>query len=207
LAAADGMAALSEAAASEGPRSNSVIAVTGGSIIDMSGKPTIANGTVLIKDGRVDAVGVGGEVAVPPDATIVDAAGKFVVPGLWDMHAHFEQVEWGPIYLATGITTVRDVGNELEFIAEVRDAVAAGRGLGPRLLLAGVIDGEGPNGLGLARAATPEEGRRWVNRYLAARFDQIKIYSSIKPEVLRAIAAEAHRHKLTVTGHVPNGMN
>ena len=207
LAAADGMAALSEAAASESPRPSAVIAVTGGSIIDMSGRPPIANGTVLIKDGRVDAVGVAEQVAVPPDATIVDAAGKFVIPGLWDMHAHFEQVEWGPIYLAAGITTVRDVANELEFIAAVRDAVASGKGLGPRLLLAGIIDGEGPGGLGLARAGTPEEGRRWVNRYLAARFDQIKIYSSIKPDVLRAITAEAHRLGLTVTGHVPEGMN
>ena len=207
LAAADGMAALSEAAASESPRPSRVIAVTGGSIIDVSGKPPIANGTVLIKDGRLEAVGVAGQVVVPPDATVVDAAGKFVIPGLWDMHAHFEQVEWGPIYLAAGITTVRDVGNELEFVTEVRDAVAAGKGLGPRLLLAGIIDGEGPNGLGLARAATPEEGRRWVNRYIAARFDQIKIYSSIKPDVLRAITAEAHRHGLTVTGHVPDGMN
>ena len=203
-AAADGMAALS---AADSPRRSRVIAVTGGSIIDMSGKTSIANGTVLIKDGRIDAVGPVDQIGVPADATVVDAAGKFVIPGLWDMHAHFEQVEWGPIYLAAGITTVRDVGNELEFIAGIRDAVAAGKGIGPRLLLAGVIDGEGPNGLGLARAATPKAGRRWVNRYRAARFDQIKIYSSIKPEVLRAITAEAHRRGLTVTGHVPNGMN
>ena len=63
--------------------------------------------------------------------------------GLWDMHAHFEQVEWGPIYLAAGVTTVRDCGNEFEFITAVRDAIAQGRGLGPRLLLAGVVDGSG----------------------------------------------------------------
>ena len=87
-------------------------------------------------DGRITAVGPSGRVAVPPGATIVNAAGKTVMPGLWDMHAHFEQVEWGPIYLAAGVTTIRDVGNELEFIVAVRDAVAAGRGIGPRLLLA-----------------------------------------------------------------------
>jgi len=206
-AAADGMAALSETAAADSPRPSRVIAVTGGSVIDMSGKPPIANGTVLIRDGRVEAVGPADQIGVPGDATLVNAAGKFVIPGLWDMHAHFEQVEWGPIYLAAGVTTVRDVGNELEFITAVRDAIAAGKGLGPRLLLAGIIDGAGPIGLGLARAATPEDGRRWVNRYRAAHFDQIKTYSSIKPDVLRAITAEAHRHGMTVTGHVPNGMN
>ena len=135
------------------------------------------------------------------------AAGKTVMPGLWDMHAHFEQVEWGPIYLAAGVTTVRDVGNELEFIAAVRDAVASGQGLGPRMLLAGLIDGPGPRGLGVTRAATPDEGRAWVNRYHDAGFDQIKIYSSVALDVLRAITAEAHKLGMTVTGHVPDSMS
>ena len=98
----------------------------------MTGRAPIPNGTVVIVDGRIEAAGPSSRVAVPPDATVVRAAGKTVMPGLWDMHAHFEQVEWGPIYLAAGITTVRDVGNELEFIAAVRDAVASGKGLGPR---------------------------------------------------------------------------
>jgi imidazolonepropionase-like amidohydrolase len=144
---------------------------------------------------------------VPPQATVVRAAGKTVMPGLWDMHAHFEQVEWGPIYLASGITTVRDVGNELEFIAAVRDAVASGRGLGPRMLLAGIIDGPGPRGLGVTRAATPDEGRRWVDRYHDGGFDQIKIYSSVTRDVLSAITSEAHGFGMSVTGHVPDSMN
>ena len=58
------------------------------------------------------------------------------------MHAHYEQVEWGPVYLAAGVTSVRDCGNEFEFITTVRDAIRDGKGLGPRLLLAGLIDGE-----------------------------------------------------------------
>ncbi len=76
------------------------------------------------------------------------------------MHAHFEQVEWGPIYLAAGVTTVRDCGNELEFITAVRDAVAQGRGLGPSLLLAGFVDGTSTFAIGTsarrhARAGSP----------------------------------------------------
>ena len=123
------------------------------------------------------------------------------------MHAHFEQVEWGPIYLASGVTTVRDVGNELEFITSVRDAVASGKGIGPRMLLAGIVDGAGPNSMGAIHAATPDEGRQVVRRYHDAGFQQIKIYSSITLPVLRAIAAEAHRLGMTVTGHVPEGIN
>jgi imidazolonepropionase-like amidohydrolase len=122
------------------------------------------------------------------------------------MHAHFEQVEWGPIYLAAGVTTVRDCGNEFEFITAVRDAVAQGRGLGPRLLLAGVVDGTGPLALGVERVDTLEQARQWVDRYHDARFQQMKIYSSVKLEELKAVADEAHRLGMTVTGHVPEGL-
>jgi imidazolonepropionase-like amidohydrolase len=206
-AASDGMSAMAETAAAISPAPSHVIAITGGTILDMTARAPIVNGTVVVVDGRITAVGRSGRVAVPPGATIVNAVGKTVMPGLWDMHSHFEQVEWGPIYLAAGVTTIRDVGNELEFIVAVRDAVAAGKGVGPRLLLAGIIDGPGPRGLGAIRAATAEEARQRVNRYHDAGFVQIKIYSSVAPDVLRAIAAEAHRLGMTVTGHVPDGMN
>jgi imidazolonepropionase-like amidohydrolase len=102
---------------------------------------------------------------------------------------------------------VRDVGNELEFITAVRDSIKSGRGLGPRMLLAGVVDGRGPITLGVNVADTPEEARAVVRRYHAAGFEQMKIYSSVKPDVLRAVAAEAHSLGMTVTGHVPEGMN
>jgi imidazolonepropionase-like amidohydrolase len=206
-AASDGMAAMAETAAAESPAASPEVAIVGATILDMTGRKPVPNGTVVIRDGRITAVGPSNRITVAKQATVVQAAGKTVMPGLWDMHAHFEQVEWGPIYLAAGVTTVRDVGNELEFIAAVRDAVVAGKGLGPRMLLAGVIDGPGQRGLGLARAATPDEGRRWVDRYHDAGFDQIKVYSSITLDVLRGITAEAHKLGMTVTGHVPDSMN
>ena len=96
------------------------------------------------------------------------------------MHAHFEQVEWGPIYLAAGATTVRDCGNEFEFITAVRDAIANGRGLGPRLLLAGIVDGTSPLSLGVERVDTPEQAKLWTDRYHDANFQQMKIYSSVQ---------------------------
>jgi imidazolonepropionase-like amidohydrolase len=122
------------------------------------------------------------------------------------MHAHFEQVEWGPIYLAAGVTTVRDCGNEFEFITAVRDAIAQGRGLGPRLLLAGIVDGTGPMALGINRVDTPEQARMWTDKYHAAGFRQMKIYSSVKLDELKIVADEAHRLGMTVTGHVPIGL-
>lgn len=122
------------------------------------------------------------------------------------MHAHFEQVEWGPVYLASGVTTVRDCGNELAFLQTVRDALAAGRGVGPEILMAGLVDGSGPESLGEVVADTPEEARAAVARYKAAGALQVKLYSSIRPGLVPAIAAEAHRLGMTVTGHVPTGM-
>jgi imidazolonepropionase-like amidohydrolase len=152
-------------------------------------------------------VGARSKVKIPKNANVIDAKGKFLLPGLWDMHAHFEQVEWGPIYLAAGVTTVRDCGNEFEFITAVRDAIAQGRGLGPRLLLAGIVDGTGPMALSVQRVDTPEQARMWVDRYHAAGFQQMKIYSSVKLEEVKAVADEAHHLGMTVTGHVPNGLN
>jgi imidazolonepropionase-like amidohydrolase len=207
-AASDGMAAMAETAAAINPPPARVLAITGATLIDVSGRrPAQPDMTVVVTSGRISAVGPSHRVSVPAGATVVNAAGKTLIPGLWDMHSHFEQVEWGPIYLASGVTTVRDVGNELEFITSVRDAIASGKGIGPRMLLAGIVDGNGPNAMGAIHAATPEEARDVVRRYHDRGFDQIKIYSSITIDVLRAITAEAHRLGMTVTGHVPDGIN
>src|SRR5580692_11835992 len=206
-AGADGMAALADISKGiSGSRAQN-IAIVGGTLVDGTGRAAIPDSVVLIENGRITAVGPVSQVKIPAGFQNIDARGKTVLPGLWDMHAHFEQVEWGPIYLAAGATTVRDVGNEFEFITAVRDAVAGGRGLGPRLLLAGVVDGTGPLALGVERVDTPEQAKAWVDKYHAADFQQIKIYSSVKLEEVKAVADEAHGLGMTVTGHVPEGLN
>ncbi|MGZ7102058.1 MAG: amidohydrolase family protein [Candidatus Angelobacter sp.] len=206
-AARDGMANLAKVAAGFTAQPESVIAIVGGRLIDGTGKPAVENAVVVLRDGKIAAAGPAASTPVPEGAQVVDAHGKSVLPGLWEMHAHFEQVEWGPIYLATGVTTARDVGNEQEFIVAARDAIAGGQGIGPRLVMAGVVDGSGPFALGVIRVDTPAQAREQVQKYKAAGFQQIKIYSSVKPDVLKAVTAEAHRLGMTVTGHIPFGMN
>jgi imidazolonepropionase-like amidohydrolase len=122
------------------------------------------------------------------------------------MHAHAAQVDWAPVYLASGVTTIRDMGGEMAFLTAIRDAIASGAALGPRYILAGLVDGPGPQAFGAVTAATPEEGVAVVRRYHDAGFDQIKIYDYVTPDVVKAIAAEAHRLGMTVTGHVPRNM-
>jgi len=205
-AGADGMSALSEISKGISGSRASTLAIVGATLIDGTGAAPVPDAAVVIHNGRIVAVGPRSKVKIPKHANVVDAHGKTILPGLWDMHAHFEQVEWGPIYLAAGVTTVRDCGNEFEFITAVRDAIAHGHGLGPRLLLAGIVDGTGTLSLGVQRVDTPEQARQWTDRYHAAGFQQMKIYSSVKLEEVKVIADEAHRLGMTVTGHVPEGL-
>jgi imidazolonepropionase-like amidohydrolase len=207
LAGSDGMAALAEISKGISGSRAEKIALVGGTLIDGTGRDPVPDSVVVIEKGRIVEAGPKSRVKIPSGAQKVDARGKTILPGLWDMHAHFEQVEWGPIYLAAGATTVRDCGNEFEFITAVRDAVANGRGLGPRLLLAGIVDGTGPSALGVARVDTPEQAKMWTGKYHDAGFQQMKIYSSVKLEEVKEVAEEAHRLGMTVTGHVPIGLN
>jgi imidazolonepropionase-like amidohydrolase len=206
-AGADGMAALAEISKNISGSHAEILAIVGGTLINGAGGAPEADSTVVIEKGRIVAAGPHGKVKIPRGATKVDARGKTVLPGLWDMHAHFEQVEWGPIYLAAGATTVRDCGNEFEFLISVREAIQNDRGLGPRLLLAGIVDGSGPLTLGNEIVDTREQAKAWTDRYHDAGFQQIKIYSSVQMEEIKVITEEAHRLGMTVTGHVPQELD
>ena len=188
------------------PLKSGTYAMVGATIVDGTNRPPMPDGVVLVRDGRIADAGSRAAVPVPDGVPTVDVSGKTLVPGLWDMHTHVTQIEWAPVYLASGVTTVRDMGNEFEFITTLRDAIASKRALGPRLLLAGLVDGPGPNAFGVYYAATADEAKQVVGKYHDAGFQQIKIYSLITPPLVEAICAEAHRLGMTVTGHVPNGM-
>jgi imidazolonepropionase-like amidohydrolase len=178
----------------------------GATVIDGTGAAPLADATVLVRDGRIVRVGKRGSVAIPRAARTVDVRGKTIIPGLWDMHGHLMQADWGPVYVAAGVTTARDMGNVLPFIIPFRETVHSGRGIGPQILLAGLIDGGGPNAFGAINATTPDEGRAVVRRYHDLGFEQVKLYSLLKPEVVAAISREAHRLGMTVTGHVPTAL-
>jgi imidazolonepropionase-like amidohydrolase len=182
-------------------------ALSGATLVDATGRDPLPDAVVVIRGGRIAAVGPRATTAIPADLPVVRVDGGTIVPGLWDMHTHVTQIEWAPVYLGAGVTTVRDMGNEFEFITALRDAISSGRVAGPRLLLAGLIDGGGPNAFGVYDAATVDEAKKLVGKYRAAGFQQIKVYTLLPPPVVAAICAEAHRLGMTVTGHVPTGMS
>lgn len=211
------LAALARLTATGSVGASQRLAIVGATLENSTGTTPIANSIIVIEHGVIVAAGSRGQVQIPKDAAVLEASGKFAIPGLWDMHAHYEQVEWGPIYLAAGVTSVRDVGNEFDFICTIHDELdradqfqSGSRGaraaLGPHLEFAGIIDGSGPISLGAVIADTPAQATTWVDKYKKAGARQIKIYSSVKPEIVKAITAAAHARGMTVTGHIPEGM-
>ena len=182
-------------------------AIVGARLIDGMGGAAVENSAVVIRDGRIVAAGTLADVHVPDGMRVIHAEGESLLPGLWEMHVHYSGVEFGPALLAAGVTTARDCVGEFEFLTTVRSKIDKEHALGPKLLLAGLIDGGGPLAFGYVNAKTPGEGVYAVDTYAEAKFVQIKVYTQIQPDVLKAIADEAHRRGLTVTGHVPAAMD
>jgi imidazolonepropionase-like amidohydrolase len=161
----------------------------------------------VVEQGRIVAAGPSASTPVPSGARRIDVAGKTIIPGLWDNHAHLHQIEWIPTYFAAGVTSVRDMGSEWPLLVAMRSAIRSGKVTGPNLFFAGLIDGPGPQGFGEFSAATPEEGRAIVRRYHQMGFEMIKIYLALAPDVMAAICDEAHKQGMTCTGHVPTSMD
>jgi imidazolonepropionase-like amidohydrolase len=189
------------------PERSGEFAIVGATLIDATGAAPVPDSVVIVRNGRIAAAGARAAVTLPRDIAVVDGKGKSLLPGLWEMHIHSSGVEFGPALLAAGITTARDCGGEMDYLVAQRDAILKRNAIGPRLLLAGLVDAGGLKAFGHVTAETPDEGRAVVKRYHDAGFEQIKLYTFLNPEVVKAISAEAHRLGMTVTGHVPQALN
>lgn len=139
-------------------------------------------------------------------ADVIDAGGKVVLPGLWDMHTHLGDTD-GLLNIAAGITSVRDLGNDSDFIVDFKKKIDAGESIGPRIVLAGLVDGPGPyKGPTNILAGNEEEARKAVDFFADRGYEGLKIYSSIKPELVPVLTNYAHERGLRVSGHIPAGM-
>ncbi|MGA7287575.1 MAG: amidohydrolase family protein [Terriglobales bacterium] len=145
-----------------------------------------------------------GERFSPPE--IIDATGKTLLPGLWDMHAHVGDND-GLLNLAAGVTTVRDLANDTDSLLARGQRIIDGKEIGTRIVLAGIIDSpdafHGPTKVLVSNEA---EARAAVDNYKKLGYVQIKIYSSVKPELVPIIIDEAHKNGLRVSGHIPANM-
>jgi len=162
--------------------------------------------TVVVSGDRFLAVGPSSAVHPPADAERLDGTGKALLPGLFDMHTHNQALD-GILHMASGVTSVRDMGNDMEQLQHLQDQWQNGTAIGPRIWKAGFIDGHGPfqapTGL---YADTAAEAEAAVKRYADLGYVQIKLYSSLNPEFVPGIVKLAHSRGLRVSGHIPNGI-
>ncbi len=183
------------------------LAITRVNVMDVVDGRIVPNSTVTIR-GRTIA-SVTQNSAPPTDVQVVDGQGKFLVPGLWDMHAHTEATgeSWLQLYVANGVTGIRDMGSNLDLVLKMREATASGRMLGPRILAAGPILDDAPGDWPFRmRVKTAEDGRAAVQLLKRRGADLIKVHDHTPREAFFAIAEEARRQHLRLAGHVPIGL-
>jgi len=162
--------------------------------------------TVVVDGERITAVGGASAVTIPANAERIDGKGKTLLPGLFDMHVHVQPVD-GILNIASGVTSVRDMGNDIEDVRHLQDQWESGAAIGPHLWKSGIIDGRGPYQVPTGLYAdTVDEALADVNRYIDLGYIQIKLYSSLNPAFVAPIAKLAHQRGVRVSGHVPNGM-
>jgi hypothetical protein len=171
-------------------------------VFDAKSKSLGEPADVYVNDGRIAAIYPAGSPAKDP-ATVIDGAGRALLPGLFDMHTH-EDAWNAALQIAGGITSSRDMGNDNDYLARLKSDIAAGRAIGPHIEPAGYIEGESPfasrGGFVVASVAEAENAVDW---YAERGYRQVKLYNSIKPEWAQPIAAYAHSRGLRVSGHVP----
>jgi imidazolonepropionase-like amidohydrolase len=158
---------------------------------------------VLVRGGFIVRVEPDDGSPAPAGTEVIEAAGRFLMPGLWDVHQHFSGTD-GVFDLIAGVTSARDMANDNVPLIERVKRFDAGTELGPRVVKAGIVEGVGPlAGPTDVRVETVEQARKALDWYADRGYEQIKIYSSFKPELVRPIADMAHARGLRVSGHVP----
>lgn len=186
-----------------------VLAFVGATVLPMDGADArtprvLADHTVLVRGDRIVAVGPRAEIDVPADATVIDAEGAWLMPGLADMHVH----AWNPtdltLFVAKGVTTVRNMfGAPLHL--EWREEIRAGERLGPTIFTAGaIVDGRPPIWPGSRVAMTADEARAAVREQVAAGYDFVKVYNRLPKKAYTALVEAAREAGIPVDGHVPD---
>lgn len=182
------------------------VAITDVTLVPLDDERLVPHQTVLVQDGVIAGVGPADSVPVPPKATRVNGAGRFLIPGLADMHVHLFDSDDMLLYLAHGVTTIRNLGGygAADSILEIRRQVAAGERLGPTIFTSGNwLDGDPPYRSINTVLRTPADARAEVRREKRLGYDFVKVYVNLSPDVYAEILRTAKAERIPVTGHVP----
>jgi imidazolonepropionase-like amidohydrolase len=188
-----------------------VTAITGVTVIDVRAGIARPGSTVVIEGNRIRAVGPAASISPPAGARVIDGTGKYLIPGLWDLHVHLGTAgeEALPFFIASGVTGVRDMGSEqFEPLRQWRVEILSGRRVGPRIVAAGpIVDGPTPNWPLRVTVRDTAEASRTVDSLAGVGVDFIKVHQQLARETYFAVAARARRLDLHFAGHVPVGVS
>ncbi len=192
---------------------NFVLAITHVTVIDMTGAPPAPDQTVLIEKDKITALGPAGSISIPAGAQILDAHGKFLIPGLSDMHLHLtgagepngSQEFLLPLLIANGIISVRDMGGYLESLVPLRKEIEEGKRLGPRIVFAGpYLDGDPPAFQPAIITKNRAQANDAVQSLKQRGVDFIKVQSNLSRDAYLAVAEIAKEQNISFVGHVPD---
>ena len=205
------------------PAQGPAVAITNVTVIPMTGAAASAGRTVIVRDGRISAIGSAGQIRVPAGATSVDGTGKFLIPGLFEMHAHTSKSRASALglYVVHGVTTIRDQGSEHAEVLRWRREIRAGTRVGPRMLIAGPYLESLRNIERMRRdppesrvepferaripVGSPADAQRVIDSLSSLELDHFKVRTVQDRETYLALARAAHAHGKRLTGHVVTG--
>lgn len=176
-----------------GQANSSVLVIQGGTVIDGTGAAPVSNVLIVIEDGRIRQMSA--EAEAPAGAQIIDASGKYVIPGLIDSHVHYDMPWLNRLYLANGVTSVRDLGGSMDRLLTLRQEIAVGNILAPRMFISGT-----PINPGSVKAMNLSSSKEMAEKLVEAGVDGIKV-TGYTPDELREIVEVAHAANLIVYGH------
>ena len=190
------------------------LAIAHVTVIDVASGTAKPDMTVTVRGDRIAAIERSSSKNLK-GVQVVDGRGKFLIPGLWDMHVHTNFGDWLPggeeiilpLFVANGVTGVRDMGGDLHQLLEWRKQIDAGTILGPRMVISGpMIDGAPPHFPASVPASTAAEGRKAVDDLKLGGADFIKVQSYIPRDAYFAVAEESKKQNMTFVGHVPDAI-
>lgn len=189
---------------------DNALAITHVTVIDCTGAAAQPNSTVVVVEGHISLIGPSDAVKIPSGARVIDAHGKFLIPGLWDMHGHLTDAtdEAFPLLIMNGVTGVRDMGGDLAQIDRWRSEIDRGLRVGPHIIRAGpFVDGPKQGVPNRLTVRTPEEARQAVRDLRATGVDFIKVHNALPPEAFFALMDEARKEHIPVAVHLPKGVS
>lgn len=192
------------------PKTSGDIVIRNGDVFDSERGVMMPHTTITVHGDRITAVTPDASATIPANATVIDATGKSIIPGLWDMHGHLlkgNELSNGVMQLAAGVTTTRDLASDIDEAISNRARADKGTLLAPRAVLAGFIEGPGFwAGPSATLVRNEAEAREWIARYDSLGYAQIKLYNLVHPDLVPMIAAETHKRGMRLSGHVTRGL-